>query len=613
VEYSSTDGGIAAQPAFPTAINKQEGKDTMQRVRYIPMAMVAGTLAMAGWSSGPVGASAPTPTATGLPTGFSAVALGSGTTDTQSVSVDANGTWTIKAGGDGLTDTNGTDGGVGIYQKLSGNGSIIAHVASTSDPAAQVAVVFRQDPTDEASPILRNKYSAANLYEPEIRRASGDTPQAANGNNDSTQVGFRGLDAKGNDTVPGTGVLLGKNPWIGIDRNGPTFRFYSSNDGKVWNLLAVATDSGGSAGKGETVINSDPLYPADMQVGIEASKNTASAVSTITLDSVAVSSSPLDTAALATDANPISWLPRDKSVIVAWNPVKVAGATYNVYQFTKPNASDTPMKVNTAPITDSSFMVENLTDGNPYFFGVTAVVNGIESPMAMPLPAVLSSAGGIGAAVPNAPIDNGLQLYTFGTNTPGAVTVTGTGATAKYDFKVGGADFWEAGDGGSMLAMPMAGDLDVSLRLVQGPTDNGDGWAQGGPTFRQTLDPGSPMVIGILAANNPMQFKRRFFQNERPHNTSVTQSSGDNTTRPLWGRLVRKGNVFTGYYAERANTPAAADWKPMGDPTATDDSSNISTMNNIGPMPYVGMTWTAHSEGMVAEVVVDNVVIKPAQ
>jgi len=585
----------------------------MQRGRYLHQAALIGALALAG--AGSRAAFAAAPGATGLPSGFSAVTLGSGNSDAQSISVDANGGWTIQAGGDGLANGSGTDAGVGAYQKLSGNGSIIAHVASESDPAAQAAVVFRTDPTDEASQVVRLKFSGANGLEAEIRRNSGDTPQAANANNDSSQVGFRGFNGKSTDTVPGAGTLLSNSPWIGIDRNGPKFSFYSSNDGKVWNLVAIAVDSGGSAGTGGTVVNAAPLYPADMQVGIEASRNSASAAATVKLDSVTVSSSPLAAAALNPDTNPISWLPRDKSVIVTWNPVKVAGSdvSYNVYSFTQPNASDTPMKVNTAPITDASFMVENLTNGNSYRFGVTAVVNGVESPMALPLPAVLSTSGGIGMAVPQPAVEGGLQLYTFGTNTPGTVTVTGTGAAAKYDFMIGGADFWEAGDGGSMLAMPMSGDLDVSLRLVQGVTDNGDGWSQGGPTFRQTLDPGSPMVIGILASNNPMQFKRRFFQNERPHNSSVSQSGGDNSTRPIWGRLVRKGNTFTGYYAEGSATPIDASWQPMGDPSATDDTSNISTINNIGPMPYVGMCWTAHSEGMVGEAVVDNFVIKPAQ
>src|SRR5262249_20369037 len=157
-----------------------------------------------------------------------------------------------------------------------------------------------------------------NLFQPEIRRDAGDTPQGAtdgseglgvNDGHDSSLVGFRGFSARGGDTVPGTGLLLSKTPWIGLDRNGGKFGFYSSNDGKVSNLTATAVDSGS-------------VYPNDMQVGIEASKGSASAVSTIKLDSVVVSPALLAPAAITG----VSYLPRDKSVIVAWNPAAVTGA-----------------------------------------------------------------------------------------------------------------------------------------------------------------------------------------------------------------------------------------------------------------------------------------------
>jgi hypothetical protein len=587
----------------------------MQQGKHLHLAALAGALALVGWSSRTALASPPTPTATGLPAGFSTAVLGSSTTDAESVSVDSKGVWTIQAGGAGLGDT---DGGLGIYQKLSGNGSVIAHITSQSDPGAQVAVVFRADPTDAASPILRSKYSAANLIQPEIRRNSGDMVQEADQNNfawdnsGSTAVGFRGFTDKGGATIPGTGALLSNMPWIGIDRNGGKFSFFSSSDGKVWTLLATAVDS-------------MSVYPNDMLVGIEASKGSASAVSTITLDGVAVSPALLTPAAITY----VRYEPRDKSVIVAWNPAAVTGAdvTYNLYSFNTPNVSDTPKKVNTDPIKDSTFMVENLTNGQSYRFGVTAVVNGVEGPLALPLPSVLvddlgttQPAGGIGLAVPNPPTAGGLQLYTFGTNTPGTVTVTGTGAAASYDLKFGGADFWESGDGGSMLAMPLAGDLDMSLRLVQGATDNGNGWAAVGPTFRETLDPGSRMVMVQLSAAKTMQFKRRLVENQRPRNTDIGQSSGDNTTRPIWGRLVRKKDAatgmdtFTGYFAEGAKTPAASDWQPLGDVTSeAAGGGDLATFKDFAPMPYVGLSMFAATEGDVSEAVVDNLTIKPAQ
>jgi len=524
----------------------------MQRGRY-HFVVLAGALTLAGWSSRSAFAAAPT--ATGLPTGFNAATLGDSTSDAQSVTVDANGAWTIKAGGSGLTTE--ADGGIGVYQPHSGNGSIIAHVTSLSAPATQIAVAFRTA-TDQGAQVLRLKFSG-----------------------DSSQVGFTGLSGKGSDSIPAAGRPLGSGMWIGMDRTDNKFGFYFSNDGKVWSQIAKAVDS-------------QSVYPADMQVGIEASGGSA------TVDSVSVSNDLLAPRAVTG----VSYLPRDKSAIVSWTPAVVTGSdvTYNVYSFKTANASDTPQKVNKEPITTSSYLVENLTNGTDYRFGVTAEVGGVESPMVLPEP---TTNGGIGLVTPNAPIGNGLQLYTVGTATPGSLTVTGDGAAAVYSMKVGGWDFWEGGDGFSMLAMPMEGNLDVSLRLLEGPTDNGDGWAQGGPTFRETLDPGSRMAMAIISAANTMQFKRRLVYNQRPTNSDASQGGGDNTARPEWSRIVRKGDTFTAYFADGAATPKDSDWQPMGDP-------NTDTIPGFAKTPYVGMAWTAHKEGAVADVKVDNFTIKAA-
>src|SRR5262249_18444943 len=133
-----------------------------------------------------------------------------------------------------------------------------------------------------------------------------------------------------------------------------------------------------------------------------------------------------------------------------------------------------------------------------------------------------------------------------------------------------------------------------------------------------TLDPGSRMVIAVLSAANTMQFKRRLNEDARPTNSDISQSSGDNTTRPVWGRLVAKtkDNVTSviGDFAEGDKTPAARDWKPMGDATSEDSGGgDLAKFKNFAPMPYVGMCWTSHKEGSMADVTVDHFTIKPAK
>ena len=60
------------------------------------------------------------------------------------------------------------------------------------------------------------------------------------GNDGSGGVGYNG---RGNDTIPPTGRDIGDNIWVGIERDGATFRMFGSNDGKVWTRYAGTTQA----------------------------------------------------------------------------------------------------------------------------------------------------------------------------------------------------------------------------------------------------------------------------------------------------------------------------------------------------------------------------------
>jgi hypothetical protein len=547
----------------------------MRRGRYSSLAALAGALALA--ALGVTLALADPPETKGLPAGWEAAAIG--TDDQQSVSVE-NGLSIIRAGGSGLVDD--ADSGVGIYRKHAGNGSVVVRLLTQGGSNdARTAVVFRQGLAPGAR-VVRLSYSNGHQLVPEVRKEA-DAFLSLPGQGVATMVGILGYFGPGSDTLPGAGRAIGSGIWIGIDRNGDKFTYYWSEDGKVWVPIAA------------TVIhNPDDPFPAEALVGIEASSHEAGKTATSTLDNLTISNELLGPRAVSG----VAYLPRDRSVIVTWNPVAVADGdvTYNVYRINQ-TASERA-KVNQEPIKASSFMVEGLNNGEAYRFGVTAVLNNVESPLALPFPTQDGRSFGIAVPAPAAP--GGLQLYNIGTNDVGTVTVTGEGASARYHFKVGGWDFWEAGDGGALLAMPLEGDLEVSLRLLEGPTDHGDGWAQGGPTFRETLDTGSRMAIAVISAANAMQFKRRRVEFQRPVNSESNRD--DNTVRPVSARLVRKGDTFSAFYSEDDGKI----WQPMGDP-------NMDTLQGFAKMPYVGMTWSAHQEGFIADVAVDNFVIKPAQ
>ena len=345
----------------------------MQRGRDIGLLLVAGAVILTGVRS--AAASPPAVKATGLPADWVAAPLGTDDTLTvaQSVTVD-NGKWTVQAGGKDLW--NEADGGLIVYQKHTGSGSVTARLLSQTGGQdggwVKTGVAFRES-VDAGSRQAEMLYCSGNMFAPNVRVNADETPKHP-GNDGSGGVGYNG---RGNDTIPPTGRDIGDNIWVGIERDGATFRMFGSNDGKVWTRYAGTTQAD---------------FAADMLTGIEATAHddddsVVGEVQTSVLDNIAVSNDLLTPRSISG----IQMLARDKGALIAWNSPAVDGVTFNVYQVDS-NLGN-PKKLNTDPIKGSSYIAEGLENGKPYHFAITAVVNGVESLKAMPEP--LAFVGGV--------------------------------------------------------------------------------------------------------------------------------------------------------------------------------------------------------------------------
>jgi hypothetical protein len=569
----------------------------MQQGRHAYLAVTVAAFALLGWSGRRVLADAPPPdpavavTATNLPPGWAASPIGvvpNTIDEKQSVNVDSNGVWTMSIGGQDLW--NKDDGGLVVYQKHTGNGSVSFRLLSqmggqdvTGVDAGwlKTAPGFRESLDSESKDVHVSATSANNL-EPAVRVNPGDAHPLHPGDDGSQGIGNDGL---GDDTHPPAGRLVGNGIWVGVDRNGDNFGYYWSNDGKVWtkvagvnfhmaaDLLAVVE---GCAGKDD---------PTDPTVPPQISK----------LDKVTVSN---DLLAPKTISN-IGTIGMDKSVLVTWNSVALPAGdvTYNVYQV-DPTMVSSIKKLTATPIKETSFLAQGLTNGTPYLFAISAVADGVESGLQYPEPSQGKGGRNLPTVVPDPPVLGILSLINIGTATPGSVTVTGDGAAAKIDMQAGGWDINEAGDGFSFLAMSQAGDQDVSVRCVSGPTTNanGGGMELAGLMFRESLDAGSRFAMAQVSSTGPLTFKRR----KNPYATPVTTdvSRTDNTKRPITLRLVRKGDQFSAFYSEDNGTT----WQKLGDP---------DTIPGFAKTPYIGLALSAHSEGDTSEAIIDNIVVKP--
>ncbi|MBV9380029.1 MAG: hypothetical protein JO242_05095, partial [Streptosporangiaceae bacterium] len=157
---------------------------------------------------GPPGPALPEP----CPAPWTCADIGS-PTPAGSQSFDPNSaTWTIRAGGADITGTS--DQFRYVWRTLSGNGSVVAHVASQTNTtaAAKAGVMFRTS-TDPAAPNYAVVVSPGQGIKVQVRK---------------TQGGSTAKLANPTGTAPA---------WLKITRSGSAFTAYTSADGVSWTLI----------------------------------------------------------------------------------------------------------------------------------------------------------------------------------------------------------------------------------------------------------------------------------------------------------------------------------------------------------------------------------------
>ncbi len=168
-----------------------------------------------------------------------------------------------------------------------------------------------------------------------------------------------------------------------------------------------------------------------------------------------------------------------------------------------------------------------------------------------------------------------------------------------------GADIWGTSDAFHYAYVPLIGDGEIIAHVV----DNGTGsntWAKGGVMIRETLDANSKHIMAIITDSDGGGIA---FQG-RHQSTGASSSSfhGDITASPPhWVRLVREGDMFTGYHSDDG-----VDWEQFTD-TSPDETGG--TMTNpirisMAEQVYIGLCVTSHVAGELRTYTFDNVNIK---
>ncbi|HSM22321.1 MAG TPA: discoidin domain-containing protein, partial [Rubrivivax sp.] len=162
-------------------------------------------------------------------------------------------------------------------------------------------------------------------------------------------------------------------------------------------------------------------------------------------------------------------------------------------------------------------------------------------------------------------------------------------AKGTFTTTANGVDIWAAQDSFHFVHQPLAGDGQVTARV--NALDLTDAWAKAGVMMRASLAGNSQNVLMAVTGSNGVAFQRR-----TATGGASSHTGGPNVRAPHWVRLVRQGNLFTGYVSGDGST-----WSIVG-------SQTIAMPGTV----YAGLAHTSHRVGVLGNASFSNVEVAGA-
>jgi phosphatidylserine/phosphatidylglycerophosphate/cardiolipin synthase-like enzyme/regulation of enolase protein 1 (concanavalin A-like superfamily) len=185
---------------------------------------------------------------------------------------------------------------------------------------------------------------------------------------------------------------------------------------------------------------------------------------------------------------------------------------------------------------------------------------------------------------PPAPLPDG-----WSSSDIGAVGAAGTATESAGVFTVRGAgnDIWGTADGFHFAYRPLAGDGRIVARVTR--LDDTHRWAKAGVMIRESLSPGSRHALMLVSSSMGMAFQRR---GSTGGESVSTAGSAAGVTR--WVAIERSGDVIHAF--ESAN---GASWTLVGSDLIPMDSD-----------VYVGLAVTSHVQGVLTTATFDGLSVQ---
>jgi regulation of enolase protein 1 (concanavalin A-like superfamily) len=525
----------------------------------------------------------------------------------------AAGTFSVTGGGRDIWDT--ADQFQFVYQALTGDGEIVARAASlqNTDSWAKAGVMIREDLTANAPNVVAQVTAAQGLTF-QWRPTRGSSSNFTNG-------------------FPGAAPQ-----WIRLVRAGNTFTGYYSATGTTWILMNSIT----------------VVMPTQVYVGLAVTSHNALVATTATFTNVTFTSggqpnqppvltqpanqtsaegNTVSLALVASDPEgaPLIYSATGLPATLAVNPATgvIAGtltftsagtytvtatasdgalATSKTFTWTVTDVVPPPSLSGLLPtsgIVGTSVTISGANFGvsqsgsSVRFNGTLATpTNWSDSSIVVPVPSGATT-GPVVVTV-NSVASNGL---TFTVSAPGnlpvpwisqdvgspAITGLATFGGGTFSLTGAGTDIWDSADQFQFAFQALTGDGEIIARV--GSLLNTSDWAKAGVMIREDLTANARNVVAqVTALHGPT------FQWRSTPGAASNFTSGFPGAAPLWVRLVRAGNTFSGYYSATGTT-----WSLMNTTTVA-----------MAAQVYIGLAVTSHNAASATTATFDNVVVTPS-
>ncbi|MES2476596.1 MAG: LamG-like jellyroll fold domain-containing protein [Verrucomicrobiota bacterium] len=249
-------------------------------------------------------------------------------------------------------------------------------------------------------------------------------------------------------------------------------------------------------------------------------------------------------------------------------------ASYTVYRSTTNGSGHASIA---SGLTASAYTDNTATNGTTYYYVVKAVNPDGESPAS-----AQASATPQGLNPPPTP---------WTTADIGPVGLAGSAGfdAGTYTVVGSGVDIWDTQDSFHYVSQTLTGDGEIRARVTS--LTNTDPWAKAGVMIRDGSGAGAANAYMMSTAGNGFSFQWRAVASGVSNSTVAAGNPNPNN----WVRLVRSGNLFTGYRSADGVT-----WTLQTTATVT-----------MGSSVSVGLAVTSHNNSQLNTATFDNVSVTP--